>query len=482
VIPETETAREALGSLRHPQEPTLRRTATLLTALVVVVATGCGDAATTTTTTPATSTTAVLVTTTSTPPDDGSEPDVQNAIGWFVSLLNGTDISAEEYQARFSEEFRAQVAFDSAFQSVLRQFRPSGPYRIVETNGTGARGDAIIEAADGTQLRVVAEVDAHDVVTTLFIQPTEQPELENPPDTIDEAFSRLSDMGELRAITAEVVDGACMTVNTVSPDEPAPLGSAFKLYVLATLGDAVETGEIDWDDDVIIRDELKSLPTGQLQDRPDGDVVSVLEAAQLMISISDNTAADLLIDRLGRETVEATQAEYGNTKPQLNTPFLTTREFAALKIGPGSGLRDPQWIEGDEAQRRALLAQLADITADDLPVTDWVDPIDPDLVEWFASPSDLCTLAIGMADLASAVPEVRDILEINPGVPPEEGKWDRVWFKGGSEPGLVAAWWVTEANGRVFVTAGSVVDPDTVIDSNEAILLFAAARDLLSPR
>jgi beta-lactamase class A len=454
-----------------------------LVVLAVLLATGCGDATTTSTTsTTSATTTTIAETTTSTPTDGAVEPDVQAAIGWFVSLLNGTDISAEEYETRFGEEFRAQVPFDTAFQTVLEQFRPLGPFNIVETNDSGTRGDAIIEAADGTRLRVLAEVDANDVITTLLIQPTEQPQLEDPPATVDEAFSRLSEIGELHAITAEVTDGVCTPIAAISPDESAPLGSAFKLYVLAALGEAIAAGDIDWEDDVTIRDELKSIPTGILQDRSDGDVVSVLEAAQLMISISDNTAADLLIDLLGRETIETTQTEYGNSAPERNTPFLTTREFAALKIGPGSGLRDPQWIEGDEAARRSLLAQLADITADDLPITDWVDPIDPDLVEWFASPSDLCTLAIRMGDLVSVVPEIGDILEINPGVPADETVWDRIWFKGGSEPGLVAVWWVTEVDGRVFVTAGSVVDPDTVIDTNEAVLLFAAVRDLLSPR
>lgn len=450
---------------------------------MVLVLTGCADA-TTTATTGATTTTSTTVerTTTPTSADRETFQDAQEAIAWFLSLLNGTEISAEEYEARFGDEFRAQVPFDTAFQSVLAQFRPLGPFQSVETDGTGASGNTTIEAADGTRLRIIAEVDADGVITTLFLQPAEQPALENPPSTIDEAFARLSEIGELHAITAEVTDGACALVDTVSPDEAAPLGSAFKLYVLATLGDAIDAGDVKWDDEVTIRDELKSIPTGTLQDRPDGDVVSVLETAQLMIAISDNTAADLLIDLLGRETIEDTLAGYGNSEPQLDIPFLTTREFAALKIGPGSGLRDPQWIEGDEAQRRALLAQLADITADDLPVSDWVEPIDPDRVEWFASPSDLCTLAVEMTDLVSAVPEIGDILEINPGIPSNDGSWDRIWFKGGSEPGLVAAWWVTEADGRVFVTAGSVVDPDTVIDTNEAILLFAAARDLLSPR
>ena len=99
----------------------------------------------------------------------------------------------------------------------------------------------------------------------------------------------------------------------------------------------------------------------------------------------------------------------------------------------------------------------------------------------FASPADLCTLAVGLIDLAESVPEIGEILQINPGIPAEPGTWDTLWFKGGSEPGLAAVWFVTRADGRTFVTAGSVVDPEAVIDTEEAILLFAAARDLLSP-
>ncbi|MGD2103388.1 MAG: serine hydrolase, partial [Acidimicrobiia bacterium] len=371
--------------------------------------------------------------------------------------------------------------FETAFQSVLEQFRPGAPYKIVETSGTGTSGEAIIEASDGTRLRVVAEIDESQVITTLFIQPTEQPELEDPPESVEEAFTRLSEIGDVRAITAEVVDGACVTINELSSDQPAPLGSVFKLYVLAALGEAVADGDVAWEDELTVRDELKSIPTGTLQNRPDGDVVSIGDAASLMISISDNTAADHLIDLLGRESVESVQAEYGNTMPELNTPFLNTREFAALKIGPGSGLRDPQWIDGDEPTRRALLDQLADISADDLPVAEWVEPIDPDVVEWFATPSDLCTLAVRIVDLAGVVPEIGDILAVNPGVLAAGGVWDNIWFKGGSEPGLAAAWWVTSVNDRVFVTAGSVVDTDAPIDTTEAILLMAAARDLLEP-
>jgi hypothetical protein len=186
------------------------------------------------------------------------------------------------------------------------------------------------------------------------------------------------------------------------------------------------------------------------------------------------------MDLLGREAVETAMVDYGNTTPELNTPFPNTRELTALKVGPASGLRI-QWIEGDEETRRSILNQVSDLTPADLPVQEWVAPVDPGLVEWFATPTDACTLAVGLLELDETVPEIGTILGLNPGIPTGVGVWDRVWFKGGSEPGLLAAWFVTEAEGRTFVTTGSVVDSDETIDSEEAILLFAALRDLLAP-
>jgi hypothetical protein len=200
-----------------------------------------------------------------------------------------------------------------------------------------------------------------------------------------------------------------------------------------------------------------------------------------MISVSDNTATDHIIDLIARRRVESALTEYGNTTPELNTPLMNTREFTALKVGPASGL-STQWLEGDEETRRSILKQISDITPGDLPIQEWVEPIQPDQLEWFASPNDLCALAAGLLELTDSVPEIGDILAMNPGIPAEPGTWDTVWFKGGSEPGLAAAWFVTSREGRTFVATGSVVNPGETLDTEEAILLFVAARDLLSTR
>lgn len=448
---------------------------------ILLVVTACGDSVGTTTTIPPTSTTSAPTTTSAPPTTTSPAPtDVQAGIDWFVSILNGQELTEADYESRFSEGFREQVPFTTGFQPVLDQFRPEAPFTVVERSGDNTRGQATIESADGTHARVIAELDESNRFSGLVIQPADAPTLDDPPETIQEGFSRLAEMGTLRATTAEVVDGECRVVEEEGASEPAPIGSIFKLYVLAALGDAVQNGDVDWDDEIVIREELKSVPSGELQDRPAGDTVTVLEAAELMISISDNTATDHLIDLLGRQTVESALAEYGNTTPELNTPLLNTREITALKVGPASGL-SIQWLEGDEESRRAILSQISDITPGDLPLQEWVEPIQPDQLEWFATPEDLCTLAARVEQLTESVPEIGDILSVNPGIPAEAGTWDTIWFKGGSEPGLAAAWFVTVSDDRTFVTTGSVVNPDQAFDPDQAILLFAAVRDLLSP-
>ena len=51
-----------------------------------------------------------------------------------------------------------------------------------------------------------------------------------------------------------------------------------------------------------------------------------------MISISDNTAADMLIARLGRTAVEDALKTSGMADPSRDRPFLTSRESFTLAL------------------------------------------------------------------------------------------------------------------------------------------------------
>lgn len=65
----------------------------------------------------------------------------------------------------------------------------------------------------------------------------------------------------------DVVGGRYGSSDTVRSADPAPLGSVFKLYLLTALAASIQSGELAWTDEIVIRDDLKNLPTGIIQDR-----------------------------------------------------------------------------------------------------------------------------------------------------------------------------------------------------------------------
>ncbi len=100
------------------------------------------------------------------------------------------------------------------------------------------------------------------------------------------------------------------------------VGSTFKLLVLNTYEDAIKKGELKRETIVSLKEKNRSLPTGVLQNLPDGTPVNLELLAQLMIQISDNTATDSLIEVLKKPRIEALSPR--------NIPILTTRELFQL--------------------------------------------------------------------------------------------------------------------------------------------------------
>lgn len=201
-----------------------------------------------------------------------------------------------------------------------------------------------------------------------------------------------------------------------APDVPLAVGSAFKLAVLRAVAAACEAGQLAWDRVVLLDPVCRSLPSGILQDWPDATPLTVATLANLMISISDNTATDALIHLVGRDAVEAVSGR--------NTPFPTTREVCVLKAGANGALRQA-WLAADAAGRRALLASMAALP---LPRTGEIAPEPTVEVEWFLTAEELCALL----EATHHLPPFR----INPG-PAKDGRWRSVAYKGGSETGVL---------------------------------------------
>jgi len=75
--------------------------------------------------------------------------------------------------------------------------------------------------------------------------------------------------------------------------------SMIKIPVLVALMIAVDKHQASLDQMLTLRQELTAGGSGFLQWRPLGSQVSVSDAAELMIKVSDNTATNLIIDLLG---------------------------------------------------------------------------------------------------------------------------------------------------------------------------------------
>jgi hypothetical protein len=307
----------------------------------------------------------------------------------------------------------------------------------------------------------------HEVVGLLFGLPA--PMLKGLDEAVD-AYRALG--GQVSFGIWQLGEGPPTPVATLDPDRSLAIGSAFKLHVLGALIEQVKEGKRAITDVVPLRPECRSLPSGQMHDWPVGTPVTLATAANLMISVSDNTATDLLIATLGRERVEAALATMGVADPSRTQPFLTTCEMFLLKF-VGDGSRAREYAGLDLAGRREFLARSAlvgPISVDSLNASAMGSPMHIDSIEWFASASDLARTMDWIrvqadGDSDSPPRQIRDALAINRGlsISPKQFPW--VGFKGGSEPGVInLTYLLKSANGEWFALVATWNDPSRTLD------------------
>jgi len=85
----------------------------------------------------------------------------------------------------------------------------------------------------------------------------------------------------------------------IQGQEAVPAASTIKLPILVSFFQAVDEGRIRLDEVLTMEEKHVAKGSGELQDKPVGSKFTALETADLMITNSDNTATNMLIDRLG---------------------------------------------------------------------------------------------------------------------------------------------------------------------------------------
>lgn len=258
-------------------------------------------------------------------------------------------------------------------------------------------------------------------------------------------------------------------------DKRLAIGSTFKLYVLGALAEQVSRGEAKWDEKLAVKDELKALPSGVMFMAPAGTEYPLSRYADLMISISDNTAAGHLLSRVGRGRVEEYMAGL-SAEPRPTRPFLSPREMFIIKLNRDKTLAD-RYGAADEDTRRVMVAEGGEVAKGGLDftrITDWKDPIHIDDIEWFATANECCRV---MADLhrleqQPGMEPLGHALRINPGIPFDKETWKSVAFKGGSEPGVLNLTWLLERkDGKWYALSVGWNDSKKALDQNKLIEL-----------
>ncbi len=98
-----------------------------------------------------------------------------------------------------------------------------------------------------------------------------------------------------------------------------PAASMIKLPILVSLLQAIDNGQVKFDQKLVIRPDLIGGGSGYLQWRQAGTSVSLKETCELMIVISDNTATNMVIDVLGgKEIFNQNFAKWGLTQTKIN--------------------------------------------------------------------------------------------------------------------------------------------------------------------
>jgi hypothetical protein len=397
---------------------------------------------------------------------------------WFVVAVTHWPIPTAAIKAHFDSAVLA-VATPAELNASIEGVKTVQVDSV--TTSTPDELVFVVTVNGTTKLAVSIAVDPQGLIAGLHLAPAGAAAPAPPPVPSTWAgVDRLvrSAAPEVRLLVASANAGTCRPLHAIDATTPAPLGSAFKLYVLDALAGAVASGRARWSQELTVTSQEKSLPSGILQADPDGTRLSVQQVASDMISISDNTAEDMVAGLVGRAAVEAAARASGMADPALDVPFLTTRELFVLKLDDWPQLAT-RYLSLGTAGRLALLAgTVAHYPLSTADLSKWTAPRDVGSLEWFASPTDICRVFTSLAAFARqpGLAPVASILELNQGDMDLGSQWRPVWFKGGSEPGVLTLnYMATTKSGRTYVVSVLTEDPSAPISETPAELALLSA-------
>lgn len=124
----------------------------------------------------------------------------------------------------------------------------------------------------------------------------------------------------------------------VSADPPYPLASVFKLPVMLEMARQLQHHEnnLSLETRLTVTEATKCIGSGTLKNAPDGTRLTLARAVELMETISDNTAADLVFNAIGTGSVDRFLHGLGLNGCHI---FLTNRAAWLISLAHGSEFR-----------------------------------------------------------------------------------------------------------------------------------------------
>jgi beta-lactamase class A len=88
-----------------------------------------------------------------------------------------------------------------------------------------------------------------------------------------------------------------------------------------------EEGRLDWNQKLLLTDQDKVSGSGVLTELSAGDALPIRDLMHLMIVVSDNTATNLILDRIGGNTVNVRMAQLGLKQTAVMRKIMQTKLF-----------------------------------------------------------------------------------------------------------------------------------------------------------
>jgi beta-lactamase class A len=112
------------------------------------------------------------------------------------------------------------------------------------------------------------------------------------------------------------------TSYALAADEPVRTASTIKLAIMIECFFEAAEGKLQWSEPLKVSAGEKVSGTGVVQDLSDGDELPIRDMVDLMIVLSDNTATNLILNRIGGNAVNARMAQLGFAQTRVMRKIL----------------------------------------------------------------------------------------------------------------------------------------------------------------